>query len=205
MTAPAPSAGRVAQAQGKAWQRIIKASIELYPVVDDHGLDLDETSPGMAVTGRTYDGKAIGHVKAPGALDYTGAYVRPRKAPWPIEFDAKWTKHASRFDLALLDGRQVRRLKRKHGCRYLAFFLAGFYDDDQLVAYAITWPVLEPYWTAWQRYRDGRGDRAPASIKRAELEAQAYRVATYRRGGAWRVDLLDLVQRMVADRLKGVA
>lgn len=201
-TAPQPSAGRLKQISGKTWQQIIRASIELQAVKGDHGLDLDETSPGIVVTGSDGAGRRTGFAKAPGALDYVGAYVRPRKCPWPIEFDAKWTKHPSRFDLSLLHPRQVKRLHRKHASRFLAFFLAGFFDGQDLVAYAITWPVLEPYWVAYQRYQDGYGDKAPASIPRAVLEAQCYRVATYQRGGAWRLNLVDLVERMITDRLR---
>lgn len=179
--------------RGMPFEKLIKLSAEAQA---DLGLDLAKRGQGFQATGRTSDGQIIGRATTSGPLDFLGGYARAGRWDVRVECEAKSTKVATRFPLDMLEKRQIARLERLHQRRAIAFVLIEFRGPEPAYR-AMTWPVLQPYWTEWQ-LRDMR--KVPASIPRATIDRHCLHVPTYKRGGALRLDLVAVVQHLMAAR-----
>lgn len=105
------------------------------------GLSIRQTSPrfvGKVLAG----GQAIGRLVGHGGLDFVGDY-RGRH----VAFDAKSCRLKTSFPLKNLKDHQVEQVAEAHGRGALSFFLVEFLDLPGGPRYfALTWPLLEPYW-----------------------------------------------------------
>ena len=88
----------------------------------------------------------------------------------PVLFDAKDTK-AQRWALSNLKPHQALQLETWRACNGLAFIALQIRERP----YVVDWAALGPLWWSWHRGRQ-RAARGSASIDRAWLEAEAWRM-----------------------------
>lgn len=144
------------------------------------GLNLAHTSPRFV--GRIGPkGEAQGRVVGKGTLDFIGDY-RGRM----VTLDAKSTKTKG-FPLRLMKRHQTVIVKNAHQRGAVAFFLVEFSDTPDY--YALTWPVLAPWWARF----DLLGD--PASIPRDVFEREC---PTIPKTGAT-LDLVGVIERLTLE------
>lgn len=157
---------------GDTLEALVRKSAAL---LEREGLRLKQT--GAIFKGKVGPGgQARGRIIAKGDLDFVGDY-RGRA----VSFDAKSTKRATSFQLALLKKHQVTICKNAHQRGAIAFFLIEFSALPTGSRYfALTWDVLADY---WQAHTFGNGE---ASIPLAVIASRCVEV---RRSGA----VLDLV------------
>ena len=169
---------------GAALEALVRKRAEAYR---EEGLYLEQGSPRFA--GHVdKQGRARGRLVGKGGLDFNGDFWGRR-----VTFDCKSTKGKS-FPVdpkRTVKPHQARRLREAHERGAIAFLLVEFsqlLDAEGKPApryFALTWPVLAPYWEQADRARYLGGTAAP-SIPLAVFEAQAARIARDRSG-------LDLV------------
>lgn len=172
-----PSAGRRAQSKGKALEALIQRSAERQQCA---GLHLAKTGVGFAYQGRSADGRMVGIATNKGQLDFVGHY-RGRL----VTFDAK-SCDKPRLPLEMLKRHQVTIVKNRHTEGCVAFFLVEFTQGDVPEYYALTWPVLQPWWNQYST------NGTPASIPWVWFEQTAARIRRSPTG----LDLVDVVDRL---------
>jgi penicillin-binding protein-related factor A (putative recombinase) len=164
---------------GAALEALVRKRADAYKA---EGLDLEQGSPRFAGT-VDGQGRARGRLVAKGGLDFSGDFWGRR-----VTFDAKSTKGKS-FPIdpkRTVKPHQARRLREAHERGAIAFLLVEFSElPDGPRYFALTWPVLAPYWEQADQARYLGGKAAP-SIPLATFEASCARVV--RTGAA-----LDLV------------
>jgi penicillin-binding protein-related factor A (putative recombinase) len=167
---------------GAALEALVRKREKAYR---EEGLDLEQNSPRFAgkVDGQ---GRARGRLVAKGGLDFSGDYYGRR-----VTFDAKSTKGKS-FPVdpkRTVKPHQARRLREAHERGAIAFLLVEFSElPDGPRYFALTWPVLAPYWEQADRARYLGGKSAP-SIP-LEVFKQTCAAVVKDRGG---LDLIPLV------------
>lgn len=145
-----------AKSTGAALEALIRRRLPDYKA---EGLALEQNSPRFA--GKVGPrGQAKGRLVSKGGLDFSG-HLWGRA----VTFDCKSTMGKS-FPLneRNVKPHQARRLREAHEMGAIAFFLVEFSElADGPRYFALTWPVLAPYWEAIDRARYV-GGKAPASI-----------------------------------------
>jgi penicillin-binding protein-related factor A (putative recombinase) len=146
---------------------------------EDQGLHLQRAGvrfiPGGAIGPR---GLTAGRVCSAGGPDFQGDYQARA-----VLIEAKASASASRFELKNIREHQAVILKRAHARGCLAFFLVELAAGTPAPRYfALTWPVLAPWWEAYAHDRAGYGPKAPSSIPVAVLEREALQVRRDRHG-----------------------
>lgn len=169
---------------GAALEALVRRRAEDYRA---EGLDLEQNSPRFA--GRVGPGgQARGRLVAKGGLDFNGDFWGRR-----VTFDCKSTTGKS-FPVdpkRTLKPHQARRLKEAHERGAIAFLLVEFTEAEAFPLYfALTWPVLKPYWEPVDRARYIGGKTATTSIPLATFEASCAVVKRGRSG-------LDLIPTIV--------
>lgn len=154
--------------RGSAFETMARKSADK---ARDEGLWLAHTSPRF-VGSVGPAGEASGRLVALGALDFIGDYRGQA-----VTFDCKSTETRTSFALRLIKPHQALIVRNAHARGAIAFFLLELDAKAKGPAYfALTWPVLEPYWRAWHYPNPLSDDEPPASIPRAVLEAHCPRV-----------------------------
>lgn len=122
---------------GAKLEEMIRYSVQK---VKSEGLNLIQTGPRFV--GSIGDGgQAIGRIVSLGALDFIGDYRGSF-----VTFDAKSTESKTSFKLDLIKMHQAVIVKRAYERGALGFFLVEFSKLEPCRYYALTWPVLKPYW-----------------------------------------------------------
>jgi penicillin-binding protein-related factor A (putative recombinase) len=164
---------------GGALEALVRKRADDYKA---EGLELEQGSPRFAGT-VDGQGRARGRLVAKGGLDFSGDFWGRR-----VTFDAKSTKGKS-FPIdpkRTVKPHQARRLREAHERGAIAFLLVEFSElPDGPRYFALTWPVLAPYWEQADRARYLGGKAAP-SIP-LEVFKQSCAAVVKERGG------LDLV------------
>lgn len=161
------------------------------PAYKAEGLALEQNSPRFA--GKVGPrGQAWGRLVSKGGLDFSGWY-------WgrAVTFDCKSTGGKS-FPLneRNVKPHQARRLKEAHEMGAIAFFLVEFTDaTGEPLYFALTWPVLAPYWEAFDRARYV-GGKAPASIPLNVFRQSCREVGRGKSG----LDLAGTVEQLITWR-----
>ena len=124
--------------RGGHLEQLVAASVKH---LEPWGLSIRQTSPrfvGKVLAG----GQAIGRLVGHGHLDFVGDYKGRH-----VAFDAKSCRLKTSFPLKNLKPHQVEQVAEAHSRGALSFFLVEFLDLPGGPRYfALTWPVLEPYW-----------------------------------------------------------
>lgn len=152
--------------RGSALEAIVRRSADK---AKDAGLWLVQTGPRFAgkVTGPA--GEAQGRLVAAGALDFIGD-LHGRA----VTFDAKSCAIKTAFPLKDIRPHQAVIVKRAHRRGAVSFFLVEFSALAGGPRYfALTWPVLEPYWRPF--YHSGSADGS-SSIPLRVFEAECLEV-----------------------------
>lgn len=123
---------------GKALEALVRHSADRQAKL---GINLKQTSPRF-VGGIGPDGQAQGRVVGKGTLDFVGDLLGRS-----VQFDAKSTKARSSFKLSLIKRHQATIVRNAHERGAIAFFLIEFSTlEGGPRYYALTWPVLQPFW-----------------------------------------------------------
>lgn len=166
--------------RGASLEAMIRRSAEI------QGLrGLKQTGPRyVGATGRGGRAKG-GRVVGKGELDFAG-----NVGPLAVTFDAKSCANGTSFPLANIKRHQATICKRRHEEGAIAFFLVEFSALDAPEYFALTWPVLEPYWKRYDAIKPGAD--YVASIPLTEFRGQCIRVE---RAGSV-LDLLAAVKQL---------
>ena len=148
--------------------------------LEDQGFHLIQTSPRF-VGSVGPKGEAFGRIVGQGALDFIGDF-----RGLFVTFDAKSTESKTAFKLDLIKRHQAVIVRKSFERGAIAFFLVEFSKLEPARYFALTWPVLKPWW--------GRMDYGgPQSIPFAFLEAECLEIHRERKT----LDLVGTVEALM--------
>ncbi|MNS48952.1 Holliday junction resolvase RecU [compost metagenome] len=173
--------------RGSAFERLVAASVE---GLEARGCFLLQTSPRFVPQKFLPSGKCVGYFASKGGLDFYGHYYGRF-----VTFDCKSCKLKTRFPLDSIHGHQAHMVGHAHLLGGIAFFLIEMAElDGGPRYYALTWPVLEPYWSKYRLGLEGA-----SSIPLAVLESECIEVKTH--GGGF-LDILSLLEKLTKRGLR---
>jgi recombination protein U len=137
---------------GDSLEKLVRDSVKA------QDLAIKQTAPRWR--GRVKQGGLIkrGRVVSSGELDFTG-HVAGRF----VTFDAKSTQQPS-LPLKNIKRNQATICRHRHEEGALAFFLVEFAGQPEPAYFAVTWPVLKPY---WDRFGHGGPSSIPMDVIRS--------------------------------------
>lgn len=162
--------------RGKSLETLVERSARA------QGLHIEKNSPRSVATGkRDLQGRMLNITIASGKLDFHGHWRTKY-----FTFDAKSCAAGTRFPLADIAKHQEVICRHRHAEGVVAFFLVEFTQPGQPQYFALTHPILKPYWDARMAWGE------PASIPRAAIERYCPRVALTPRG----LDLVGIIEQL---------
>lgn len=163
----------------------------------EQGLWLLQTSPRFIPAGVIGPrGETSGRVIGAGGLDFHGDWNGRA-----VMLDAKSTESRTRFDLRLIKPHQAVLVKNAHARGALAGFLVELGARSPAAEYyLLTWPLLAPWWAAYQQAEAGLTTTVAASIP-AHVLSSAVRVRRER----GQLDLAGALAQLMKQRPRAAA